>query len=367
MAFSDLWKKAHRLSGRIVLHSLVPIGLFLVLLFTVVLPRLEKSALTAKKAGVRNVVELAMGIIENQEVEVQAGRRTRDYAQTRARELIANLHFDGRNYIWVQAEGPRIIYHPNADLVGRATDTFEPGMAKLFRDLDRTAAAAEGGTLDYEWPKPGQGRDLFPKVSYVKRFAPWGWVLGAGVYVDDVSREVRGTFLWMLLATLVLFVVVLVLSLRFAARIIRPVEALIFGLQHSDLSKSIPVEAEDEIGEAAQAFNDYNAGLRSTVLEVSQLADRVASGSTELAASATQMARTVDEVARLGEGLNSSGEQVVQAMQSLNQSLSEVSIQTYLANRGRYDPSGSTFGGLRILSCMRVLRVLRGSEPFKGS
>ena len=277
MGYAELWKKAHRLSGRIVLHSLIPIGLFLVVLFVVFLPRLEKSALSAKKAGVRNVVELAMGILENQEVEVQAGRRTREYAQARAKELIANLHFDGKNYIWIQAEGPKIVYHPNKDLVGRATDTFEPAMAKLFRDLDRAASAPEGGNWDYEWPKPGQGKALFPKASYVKRFQPWGWVLGAGVYVDDVEREVRGTSLWMLMATLVFLVVVLVLSLRFAANIVRPVEALAMGLRNSDLTKSIPVEAEDEVGEAAQAFNDYNAGLRSTVLEVSQLADRVAS------------------------------------------------------------------------------------------
>ena len=328
MSISELWKRANRISGRILLHSMMPIGLFLVVLFTVFLPRLEKSALAAKKAGVRNVVELAMGILENQQAEVQAGRRTQEYAQGRAKELIANLHFDGKNYIWIQAEGPRIVYHPNASLVGKPTDTLEPSLAKLFRDLDRVAANPEGGTWDYQWPKPGQANELFSKVSYVKRFAPWGWVLGAGVYVDDVDREVRGTFLWMLAGTLAVSLVVLLLSLKFAAQITRPVNALALGLKNSDLSRSIPVEAQDEVGEAAMAFNDYNAGMRATVLEVGELADRVASGSTELATSALQMAGTVDEVARLGENLHVSGEQVAQAMKSLSQSLGEVSVQT---------------------------------------
>ena len=75
MSISELWQRANRISGRILLHSMVPIGLFLVVLFTVFLPRLEKSAMTAKKAGVRNVVELAMGILENQQAGTMSNRK----------------------------------------------------------------------------------------------------------------------------------------------------------------------------------------------------------------------------------------------------------------------------------------------------
>jgi methyl-accepting chemotaxis protein len=328
MAFSDFRTWVNHLSGRILLHSLLPIGLFLILLFAVFLPRLNRTVMAAKQEGVKNVVDLAMGIIENQEVEVRAGRRTQAYAETRAKELIASLHFDGKNYLWIQAEGPRIVYHPNPALVGKATDTFEPSLAKLFHDLDKTALPAEGGFHAYEWPRPGGGKELLPKVSYVRRFASWGWTLGAGVYVDDVKREVYGTFFRLLGATLLLSVAIFFLSMRFARRIVTPVLHLAEGLRNSDLSRQLAIESEDEVGEAARAFNTYNAGLRSTVLNVSQLADRVASGSTQLAASAEQMARTVEEIARVGENLKASGEQVVEAMNGLSQNLAEVSVQT---------------------------------------
>jgi len=328
MSFERAKKWANRLSGRIILHSLLPIGLFLLLLFVVFLPRLESTALDAKKAGVRNVVELAMGILENQDVEVRAGRRTQAYAETRARELIGALRFDGKNYLWIQGEGPRIIQHPTAELVGKPTDSLEPRLAKLFRNLDQAALPAEGGFLEYEWPMPGQS-SLVPKVSYVKRFAPWGWVLGAGVYLDDVRREVRKTFLWMLAATLGLSGVTFFLSLRFADRIIRPIHALVAGLQTSDLSRELVVETNDEVGEAARAFNTYNAGLRTTVLEVKQFAERVASGSTELAATAEQMVRTVEEIAQVGETLKSSGDQVVESMKGLSRNLAEATEQTH--------------------------------------
>jgi len=87
------------LSGKIVLQTLLPVLLFLLLLGGYVLPRFRASVLASKEAGVRNVVEVAMGILENQEVELKAGRRTREVAQQRARELIAALHFEGRNYL----------------------------------------------------------------------------------------------------------------------------------------------------------------------------------------------------------------------------------------------------------------------------
>lgn len=327
MSLRDIRKWSQGLSGRIILHSLLPVGLFLVLLFAVFLPRLERSAMATKKAGLRNLVELAMGIIENQEVEVRAGRRTRQYAESRAKELIANLHFDGKNYLWIQAEGPRIVQHPMANLVGKATDSLEPRMAKLFRDMDQAAAPAEGGFVEYEWPRPGES-GLIPKVSYVKRYGDWGWILGAGVYTDDVKRDVTATFFWMLGATLLLAGAVLVLSLRFAKRITRPLGRLVEGLQTSDLSRELAIETEDEVGAAARAFNAYNAGLRGTVLEVRQLAERVASGSTELSASSEQMAVSVEEIARVGEAMRASGEQVVEAMKGLIGNLGEVSAQT---------------------------------------
>ncbi|MFZ4514003.1 MAG: methyl-accepting chemotaxis protein [Geothrix sp.] len=325
--FDNLRKRLRRIATRVVLHSLLPIGLFLGLLFVVFLPRLERATMSSRQGGIRNVVELAMGILESQEKEVQAGRRTREYAELRAKELIGTLHFEGKNYLWIQAEGPRILLHPSADLVGKPTDTLEPRLAKLFRDLDQTAAPAEGGFLPYDWPKPGQA-GLLPKVSFVKRFAPWGWVLGAGVYVDDVKAEVRSTFFWMLAATLLLSLVIFFLSLRFAAQIVRPLLRLVEGLRTSDLSRQLPVESEDEIGEAVQAFNDYNAGLQKTVLEVSQLAERVASGSTQLAASAEQMVSTVEGIAQVGDTLRQSGDQVVHEMKSLSRSLGDVSVQT---------------------------------------
>lgn len=331
------------LSGKIVLHSLIPVVLFLVLLFVFFLPRLRAGILSAKQQGVRNVVELAMGILENQEVEILAGRRTRDYAQTRAKELIASLHFQGKNYIWIQEPGPRIVYHPIPTLVGKQTDSLEPRLAQLFRDLDRTATG-EGGVWNYRWPKPG-GTELHPKTSFVKRFEPWGWILGAGVYVDDVEQEVRTIFMAMLVATFLLSGLTFYLSLKFSGRMLQPLAHLVAGLRNSDLSKRIQVETQDEIGEAAEAFNAYNDGLRGTVREVGELADRVAAESTQLATSAQQMVKAVEGLTRVSSDLMGSGQEIALAMEGLNNSLEAVSHQTQRVGAMSSEAVGDTERG----------------------
>ena len=322
-----MFTRLRRLSGKIVLLCLLPVLLFILLLGFYVLPRMRASMLASKEAGVRNVVDVTMGILENQEVEIKAGRRTREFGEKRARELIATLHFEGRNYLWIQSAGPTIEVHPNAALVGKRTDTLEPRLAKLFRDLDAAAQPPAGGFLAYSWPRPGEPGE-FPKISYVKKFAPWGWILGAGIYVDDVDREERALALRIALGTLVVTLLVLGLSVKLARIMVRPLKQLVSALRRSDLASRVEVDTQDEIAEAAEAFNTYNGSIRSTILEVGSLADRLASRSDELAGSAREMARAVEEIARVGEDLKQAGENVAGAMAKLDGNLGSMDARS---------------------------------------
>ena len=317
------------LSSKVLALSLLPVGLFLLFFAFYVLPTLREAVMSAKQDGVRQVVESAISLLDEQQAQVQAGKRPLETAQARGREIINHLRYDKTNYLWIQAAGPRIVDHPmRPEWAGKQTDDLgDPVLVKLYRDLDRTAQDPQGGFLPYEFTKPGQ-KGLFPKVGYVKTFAPWGWTVGTGVYVDDVDREVRTIAGVMLLGLLAISALVFFLARGLARRMVRPLNHLVEGLRHSDLSRQIPVTAQDEVGEAAQAFNDYNGGMRKTVLDVSQYASRVASGSTELAASAEQMSQAVAEIARVSEDLKTAGERVSEAMRGLGSNADLVATRT---------------------------------------
>ena len=308
------------LSGKILLLAMFPVGLFLLLVFLYVLPKLDKAYLGAKEEGVQAVVETGMGVLGHLEQEVRAGRLGTAEAQEQAKSLISSLHFAGQNYLYLQGPGPVVIAHPRADLVGKATDSLEPALAKLFRDLDRVGQAPGGGFLEYDFTKPGEP-GLFPKVTYVKKFEPWGWILGAGVYLDDAHRELRAISLGITLASIVIALLAFIGSVRMAKTMVNPLHELVEGLRQSDLGRQVKVSSRDEIALAAQSFNAYNQGLRATILDVSSYAERVASGSAQLAASSREMARAVQEIARVGEELKQSGAKVVKAMQSLRENV----------------------------------------------
>nr|WP_320131310.1 methyl-accepting chemotaxis protein [uncultured Holophaga sp.] len=318
------------LSGKIITLSLAPVIVVLVFFFVFVLPRVGGMVLAAKEEGARNVVETAMGILENQMVEVRAGRRTAEFAQQRAKELISQLRFDRDNYLWIQGPGPVVLAHPNGALVDKPMAGLDPRVAGLFRDLDRVGQAPDGGYLHYEWTKQGRGKTLFPKVSYVKRFEAWGWIVGTGVYTDDVKGSIRQVTLILSAAMVVLAALLLVLSLRIASRLVRPLDELIAGIREGDLSREIRFHGKDEIAKAAQAFNDYNASLRDVVLEVRDQAQRAASGSAQLAATADEMARTIADIAKAGEGLKVSGDEMNQGIGRLL-----TSIETLAGHAGR--------------------------------
>jgi methyl-accepting chemotaxis protein len=314
------------LSGKVLLIGLLPVLVFLVFLQAFVVPQFRSRIMESKRASVKALVQLATGILVNQEAEVQNGHRTREFAQQRAKELLATLRFDGANYIYVQAEGPVVLVHPNPALVGKPTDGMEPRLAKLFRDLDRTGRQPGGGFLEYAFSKPG-AQGLHPKVTFVQTFGPWGWILGAGVYTDDVDAIIRQANLLLTGIALLVSAVLAGLAVRFSRRMAGPLNHLVEGLRRSDLSSQILVEGSDEIAQAAQAFNSYNARMRSTMISLDAFADQVASGSLELFTSAEGMSASVAEVARVGEGLRSATEAVFQAMDSLLEDVGQMAVQ----------------------------------------
>ena len=167
-------------------------------------------------------------------------------------------------------------------------------------------------------------------------------MVGSGVYVDDVDRIVR-TFNWTALGGVIAICAILaVVVYRLVRRMIRPLDDLVHDLQNSDLSRQIQIESEDEIGEAAQAFNQYNAGLREKIEELAGYAHRVASGSNELSASAEEMSHAVEEIARVSEDLKAAGEQVARAMGGLAQSAAQAAQETDASGRESRDAVAET-------------------------
>ncbi|NUR11427.1 MAG: HAMP domain-containing protein, partial [Bradyrhizobium sp.] len=114
-----------------------------------------------------------------------------------------------------------------------------------------------GGFYGYLWPKPGFDQPV-GKISYVKGFAPWGWIIGTGIYLDDVDAAFRHnamTFAYICLAVLVLVLGASFLIGRSVTRPLAKITALTERLAAGDSAFEVPyTHRRDEVGGLAKAL-----------------------------------------------------------------------------------------------------------------
>ena len=112
-----------------------------------------------------------------------------------ALEAVRNLHFEGDNYFFVVQEDLILVAHgSNRKLEGKDFGTkefFDKKSNKSFMKevVDGAMKSGESYT-EYYWTKPGQGETIFPKVTFARHFKPWGLIICAGVYIDDIEKAI---------------------------------------------------------------------------------------------------------------------------------------------------------------------------------
>ena len=179
---------------RIVLPTILAIGLFIVFLFFILIPSFEGRLLERKRDMIRELTNVAFSVLAEYDGDVREGRLSREQAQRAAAERIRDLRYgnEGKDYFWIQDTQPRMIMHPyRTDLDGqKLTDFKDPRGVRIFVEFVNTLKAKEDAYVEYVWQWKDDPERLVPKQSYIKKFEPWGWIVGTGLYVEDVRREI---------------------------------------------------------------------------------------------------------------------------------------------------------------------------------
>jgi len=179
---------------RIFLPTLIAIGLFLAAIWGIILPSFEQSLLERKRELIRELTNSAWSILASYERDEQSGLLTREQAQTLAITRIEALRYGPENmdYFWIQDLQPRMIMHPYlSDLNGQELLSFtDPRGVHIFVEFAELVRQEGEGYIDYVWQWNDDPQRLEPKQSFVKGFEPWGWVIGTGIYTDDVRNEI---------------------------------------------------------------------------------------------------------------------------------------------------------------------------------
>ena len=175
-----------------------------------------------RELKVQHETETAWGVINYYVGLEKAGRLSHEEAQQQAMAAVKGLRYGESGYFWINDTFPKMVMHPiKPKLDGQDLSAIkDPNGKFLFVEFAKVAKKSGGGFVDYYWPKPGHDKPV-AKISYVKLVPGWDWVVGSGLYVDDVEAEMGSilrTNLFLLVAVLVVTAVLVFLVSRSVTR-----------------------------------------------------------------------------------------------------------------------------------------------------
>lgn len=367
------------ISRRLWLILLVAVAM-LVVLGLLMLRQIHGDLYQAKAEKTRHVVQTAAGVLAYYQELEAAGTLSREAAQQQALQVVRALRYDHDDYFWINDLGPKMIMHPaNPKLDGQDLSAIrDPDGFAVFNEMVALARQQDAGPVNYRWPKPGASEPV-AKTSYIQLFKPWGWIIGSGVYVDDVqaefTRQLRDASLVGVAIALLMALVVMLIARSIARPLQEAVQAMgNIASGESDLTRRLDTHGRDEITHLGEHFNRFNGKLQDVVGQLQGAAHALARSAGHVGDNAgaaqqhsaqqslqmDQVATAVNEVTYAVQDVAKTAEQAAGEMRTAQQQVAhgQEAIHGSLAQIDRLS--------LTIDQAVQVIRELAGHSTRIG-
>ncbi len=272
----------HNMSFRlkfIIVNAFALVALLVVLFVS--LGALDIEMMSGRKKMVKSLVDSAVSVIARYQAEEASGRLDRGEAQARALADIKAMRYGENEYFWINDMTARMVMHPiKPELDGKDLADFkDPTGKRLFASFVDTVKASQTGFVDYLWPKPGFAEPV-RKISYVAGFTPWGWIIGTGIYVNDVDEAFYRQA--MTLGGVIGFVMIVAGAITYliSRSITRPMNNLVGVVRQLAAGQTevaiCCTDRKDEIGPLAAALAQWRETLIETVERQCRERDEIA-------------------------------------------------------------------------------------------
>ncbi|CDK99224.1 putative chemotaxis methyl-accepting receptor, signalling [Magnetospirillum gryphiswaldense MSR-1 v2] len=332
------------------------------------LSNLRSEMLEGRRLKTQHIVETGTALVEHFIEQANSGLMAEDDAKKAAMAALQALRYGGNEYFWINDMASRVVMHPiKPELNGKDLSGLKDGNGKaIFVAFVEVVAKDKAGFVDYLWPKPGHEAPV-AKISYVKGVDAWGWVVGSGIYVDDVDTAFRAELVSQGFRIGLIVLLVLLVSYVVGRGMVRAM-ADITGIMHKladgdtsampqgtgrkdeigEMARSVMVfrdnaiamakmrEEQEEVRRQAEADRRHTLARLADELEagVSSAAQAVNAAASQMRATAGSMTRNADQtsaetsmVAAAVEQTTSNVETVAAAAEELNASIGEITRQ----------------------------------------
>jgi methyl-accepting chemotaxis protein len=259
--------------------------------------------------------------------------------QEKASQMIADIRLPDGNYFFILDQQGQVVMHPvKPQLNGKNVLQVKDGKGKLlFQEMLKVAGDKGSGFVEYWWPKPGQ-KEPSPKLSYVKLFKPWGWIIGMGSYIDHVNlasaqdtkhfkgaiSKIETRVIMAVVAFILVAIILSILILRLTlARPLRNVINMVRDIAEGDgdLTQRLQVSSGDEL-------EDLATGVNQIISNQQTMLRRMIKGMQRLSVAAGELHKISQHLVRGADNTSAKSQNVAAAAEQMNANMGTVAAAT---------------------------------------
>lgn len=279
----------------------------------------KQEMLSDMQAELRHEVDVVYSLIDQIHEDQLAGIYTEEQAKLIAANFVRDLRYDnGDGYFWIDTSAG-----DNVVLLGRDTEgtnrynNIDPNGVYYIQEILNAGLQDGGGFAYFSFAKPNETEPL-PKMSYSLYYEPYDWVIGTGVWIDQIDSKVESYVakstlaLYSIICGSILMVVCIIIILTITAffvgnKITKPIIRVSNELDKMASGDFCNTEenqklwklksTNNEIGQMAESLEKMHGNIRDLMVKISDTTSYVAAAAQELSASASQSADASELVA----------------------------------------------------------------------
>ncbi|QTH72377.1 methyl-accepting chemotaxis protein [Pseudoalteromonas xiamenensis] len=297
----------------------------------------------------QHVVENAHSLVTHFHNLYVSGKLTEEDAKQAALSAVAELRYEDNNYFWINDFQPKMVMHPmKPALNGQSlANNQDPDGKKLFVEMVNIVTKQGAGFIPYKWPKPGKDKPV-DKISYVKGFKPWQWIIGSGIYLDTIDASHAELRNFMLFDVGLIILLLIALSVVIGRSIVTPVNRAVSMMKNiaegeGDLTQRLELKGSDEIAELATYFNSYTEKMRRSMQSVSHNAIEVERLAIQVDGASHKNLRFIEEQ-------SDSSRQIATAVEEMSHQIREVSDNASAADTVAREAQNNATAGKSVIN-----------------
>lgn len=334
MEESMKWKNLSIQTKVLIVGGVVIVSFVSTIFFTLV-PSIESSIYDMKKEKIKDIVDMTITTINGMYRDYRDGLLTKDQLIASSADYVRKIRYgsDGKDYLWINDYHPRMIMHPyRPDMNGKDLSTYKDPEGKIFFvDMVDLCKAKGAGFINYMWQYKDNAERIEKKLSYVRSVPGLQWIIGTGVYEQDIRAEMsdRVTALNLRIAAVVSAITVIMIILVFfiskaIRRSIDQCASFVGDLAEGNFTNRISLDQNDEIGTMAKALNKSADTLENLISDVvhcafrlNEVVEEIVKGNQQLSQMTSEQASSLEEIAANIEeslaGIKSNADNALQA------------------------------------------------------